>query len=304
MTPTPAFAPDAPWRIDRTRLSILAERPLRDWTVDIVDETGSTNADLMQQLRALPRDIAQRNPPAPVVRVAYAQTAGRGRRGRAWLAEPGNALLMSVGCVLQRPIEGLAGLSLAIGTAVLDALARLPLTPSARPALKWPNDVLLDDGKLAGILIETAWNAPGATAVVIGIGINLHGAEQLAAQVDEANRQSVSTSTLPVSGVGPAALARAWPDANLTDTLAALLDALDAALPRFEAEGFKAFRQRWLDAHAYAGREVMLIDQGQEVTRGVAAGVDESGQLLIDAPEGPRAVATGELTLRLAKVRP
>ncbi|SAK40818.1 biotin--protein ligase [Caballeronia hypogeia] len=291
-----SFAPDAPWRIDRSRLATLAERPARDWTIDIVDETGSTNADLMEQLRALRRDST----PAPTARVAYSQTAGRGRRGRAWLAEPGNALLMSVGCVLKRPIEGLSGLSLAIGTAVLDALARLPLTPSARPALKWPNDVLLDDGKLAGILIETAWNAPGATAVVIGIGMNLHGAEQLAAQVDDANRQSAST----VPGATPAALARAWPDANLTETLAALLNALDAALPRFEAEGFRPFRQRWLDAHAWAGREVALIDQGMEVTRGIASGVDDTGQLQIDAPEGPRTVATGEVTLRLAKERP
>ncbi|WP_244814581.1 biotin--[acetyl-CoA-carboxylase] ligase [Caballeronia sp. Lep1P3] len=303
MTPSPSFAPDAPWRIDRIRLAALAERPAREWNIDIVDETGSTNADLIERLRALPRGAAQDALPAPVVRIAYSQTAGRGRRGRAWLAEPGNALLMSVGYALRRPIEGLAGLSLAVGTAVLDALARLPLSPSARPALKWPNDVLLDDGKLAGILIETAWTAPGVTAVVIGIGINLHGAEQLAAQVDDANRQSSPNGT-GVTGTAPAALARAWPDANLTDTLAALLNALDAALPRFEADGFRAFRQRWLDAHAYAGREVALLDQGQEVTRGIAAGVDDNGQLLIDAPEGPRAVATGELTLRLAKERP
>ncbi|MEZ2350561.1 biotin--[acetyl-CoA-carboxylase] ligase [Caballeronia sp. RCC_10] len=300
MNPSASFAPDAPWRIDRSRLATLAPRPAHDWDIEIVDETGSTNADLIERLRAQPRDNAPADPPAPIVRVAYSQTSGRGRRGRAWLAEPGNALLMSVGYVLRRPIEGLSGLSLAIGVAVLDALARLPLSPSARPALKWPNDVLLDDGKLAGILIETAWTAPGATAVVIGIGINLHGAEHLAAQVDDANRQAASA----VPGTTPASLARAWPGANLTDTLAALLNALDAALPRFEAEGFKPFRQRWTDAHAYAGREVVLLDQGQEITRGVASGVDDSGHLLIDAPEGPRAVATGELSLRLAKERP
>ncbi|KND60915.1 Biotin-protein ligase [Candidatus Burkholderia verschuerenii] len=300
MTPPSSFAPDAPWRIDRTRLAALAERPAHDWTIDIVDETGSTNADLMEHMRALPRERAQVDPPAPIVRVAYLQTAGRGRRGRAWLAEPGNALLMSVGCVIRRPVEGLAGLSLAIGVAVLDALARLPLSASARPALKWPNDVLLDDGKLAGILIETAWNTPSATAVVIGIGTNLHGADQLATQVDDANRQAASA----VPGALPAALSRAWPDANLTDALAALLDSLDAALPRFEAEGFRPFRQRWTDAHAWAGREVALLDQGLEVSRGVATGVDDRGQLMIETPDGPRTIVTGELTLRLARERP
>ncbi|KND54704.1 Biotin-protein ligase [Candidatus Paraburkholderia kirkii] len=296
MNPSSPFAPDAPWHIDHSRLATLAERPARDWTIDIVDETGSTNADLMEQLRALPRDSVA----APTVRIAYSQTAGRGRRGRVWFAEPGNALLMSLGCVLKRPIEGLSGLSLAIGTAVLDALARLPLTPSARPVLKWPNDVLLDDGKLAGILIETAWNTLNATAVVIGIGMNLHGAEQLAARVDDANRLAASAAP----GAGPAALARAWPDTNLTDTLAALLNALDTALPRFETEGFKPFRQHWLDAHAWAGREVALLDQGREVTHGIASGVDDRGQLLVDTPEGPRTVASGKLTLRLAKERP
>ncbi|KNH09966.1 Biotin-protein ligase [Candidatus Burkholderia brachyanthoides] len=300
MTSPTSFAPDAPWRIDRTRLAALAERPARDWTIDIVDETGSTNADLMEQLRALPRERAQFDPPPPAVRVAYLQTAGRGRRGRAWLAEPGNALLMSVGVVLRRPVEGLSGLSLAIGVAVLDALARLPLSPSARPALKWPNDVLLDDGKLAGILIETAWNMPHATAVVIGIGTNLHGEDLLAAQVDDANRQVASAT----SGALPAALARAWSDANLTDALAALLDLLNAALPRFEADGFRPFRQRWTDAHTWAGHEVALLDQGLEVARGIAAGVDDRGQLMIDTPEGPRAIVTGELSLRLAKERP
>ena len=74
----------------------------------------------------------------------------------------------------------------------------LPLSASARLALKWPNDVLIDDGKLAGILIETAWNTPQATAVVIGIGINLHGAAELAAQVDEANR--LGSGNLPAPG--------------------------------------------------------------------------------------------------------
>ncbi len=300
MTPTPSFASDAPWRIDTDRLAMLAERPARDWTIDIVDETGSTNADLMESMRALPRDIVSNDSPAPIARIAYLQTAGRGRRGRAWLAEPGNALLMSVGCMLKRPIEGLSGLSLAIGTAVLDALAHLPLAASARPALKWPNDVLLDDGKLAGILIETAWTTPNATAVVIGIGTNLHGADTLAAQVDDANRRN----TTVVPGSAPAALARAWPDANLTEALAAMLNALDAALPRFEADGFRPFRHRWTDAHAWAGRKVALINQGMEIARGIASGVDDRGQLLIDSPDGARSVATGELTLRLAKEHP
>lgn len=281
-------------------MSLIA-RPVRDWPIEIVDETGSTNADLMAQLKEMPR---QRQSSAidttPSVRVAYLQTAGRGRRGRAWIAQPGNALLFSTACVLPRPLEGLAGLSLAVGTGVLEALNGLPLSASARLALKWPNDILLDDGKLAGILIETAWHTAKVSAVVIGIGINLHGATELAAQLEHDHTRNAG----PVPGNVPASLSRAWPDANLTDTLAAVLNALDATLARFAADGFRPFRQMWLAAHAYAGREVVLLEQGVEVARGMAAGIDDNGQLQIDTPNGMRTAVTGDVSLRLAEQRP
>ncbi|MEK7989159.1 biotin--[acetyl-CoA-carboxylase] ligase, partial [Burkholderia contaminans] len=142
------------------------------------------------RLKALPRKANAL--PAPLVRVAFEQTAGRGRQGRPWFAQPGNALLCSVGCIVPRPVEALGGLSIAIGVALAEGLATLPLDAHTRVALKWPNDLLLtatDDGtprivgKLAGILIETAWTTTDATAVVIGFGINVRGAEAVAAQV-------------------------------------------------------------------------------------------------------------------------
>jgi BirA family biotin operon repressor/biotin-[acetyl-CoA-carboxylase] ligase len=298
-----SFPLDAAWRIDRERLLSLIARPVRDWPIDIVDETGSTNADLMAKLKDMPRTAPSSAASiSPFVRVAYLQTAGRGRRGRAWIAQPGNALLFSTACVLPRPPEGLAGLSLAVGTGVLEALNQLPLSASARLALKWPNDILLDDGKLAGILIETAWHTAKASAVVIGIGINLKGATELAAQLDHDHSRDAAQG--PAPGNVPASLSRAWPDANLTDTLAAVLNALDATLARFAADGFRPFRQAWLAAHAYAGREVVLLEQGVEVARGMAAGIDDHGQLQIDTPNGMRTAVTGDVSLRLAEQRP
>ena len=98
------FPLDAAWRIDRERLEALLARPVRGWPVDIVDDR-ITNADLMAQMKELPRE--RTSALAPLVRVAYSQTAGRGRRGRPWVAQPGNALLFSIACVLPRPIEGL-----------------------------------------------------------------------------------------------------------------------------------------------------------------------------------------------------
>jgi BirA family biotin operon repressor/biotin-[acetyl-CoA-carboxylase] ligase len=336
----PKEVPLGDWRIGRARAAERFAPAVRDWTIEIVDETGSTNADLMARLRNLRRDAAPQRP--PVVRIAYLQTAGRGRRGRPWYAEPGNGLMFSLGCVLPRPLEGLAGLSLAVGTALVEGLRTLPLANPESVALKWPNDVLLDvpqspnppisqapkatsfapkevalghgagdflrpegsglgprgGGKLAGILIETAWSTSLASAVVIGVGINLKGAEAVAAQVDALH----AGGSKEARGTRPAALSQVLGGANLTDTLAAVLNALAGMLERFSSDGFAPFRDRWSAYHAYAGREVVLLEQGAEVARGIALGVDASGQLLLDTPQGVRPVATGDVSLRLAGI--
>ncbi|MEX3916814.1 biotin--[acetyl-CoA-carboxylase] ligase [Paraburkholderia sp. BR10872] len=294
--PTPETPSAGDWRIDRNRAITLFGPAAHDWPIEIVEETGSTNADLMARLKALPqkRDALAR----PIVRVAYLQTAGRGRRGRTWVAQPGDALLFSIGCVLPRPIEGLAGLSLAIGSALVDGLRTLPVTAPGQIALKWPNDVLLEGDKLVGILVETAWTTADATAVVIGIGTNVRGEDALAASVEALNAAGGSAAVVP--GTTPTALSRAWPNANLTDTLAAELNALEAALQRFGAAGFAPFQARWNACHAYAGREVAIYEQGKELLRGTATGVDERGQLLLDTPNGRETVTAGDVSLRLA----
>ena len=141
---------------------------------------------------------------ARAARARRVQTNGRRPAGRPWFAQPGNALLCSVGCIVPRPVEALGGLSIAIGVALAEGLAALPLDAHTRVALKWPNDLLLtatDDGtprivgKLAGILIETAWTSADATAVVIGFGINVRGAEAVAAQVDAARAATRERAT-------------------------------------------------------------------------------------------------------------
>ncbi|MCQ0034177.1 biotin--[acetyl-CoA-carboxylase] ligase [Burkholderia glumae] len=284
-------------RIDPTRARSLPASAPEPWPLDIVEATGSTNADLAAHLKTLPRT---RNAlPRPIVRVAYEQTAGRGRQGRPWFAQPGNALLCSVGCVLPRPVDALAGLSLAVGVALAEGLAALPLARGQRVRLKWPNDLLLVDGdlpvgKLGGILVETVWNTADASALVIGFGINVRGAEAVAAEVAALReRNAALAGALP-----PAALSSASASANLTDTLAAVLDPLATALERFAAGGLAPFAPRWAALHAHAGREVVLLEQGREVARGVAAGIDDSGQLLLDTADGRRAIAAGDVSLR------
>ncbi|WP_028201406.1 biotin--[acetyl-CoA-carboxylase] ligase [Burkholderia pseudomallei] len=297
--------------IDRARVDAHLAPAAREWSIEIVDTTGSTNADLGARLKALPRrrDALA----APIARVAYEQTAGRGRQGRPWFAKPGDALLCSVACVLPRPVGALAGLSLAVGAALAEAFAALPAATGDAPrgdadgarriALKWPNDLLVATGrdgetaivgKLAGVLIETVWNTIDATAVVIGFGVNVRTADAAAAEVDALRARDATLA----GGLPPVALAAVRAGATLTDTFAAALNALAVALPAFAADGLAPFAARWHALHAYAGREVVLLERGAELARGVAVGIDETGQLLLDTPAGRQAIAAGDVSLR------
>jgi len=287
-------------RIDRER-AVALSRAVSSPMLEIVDETASTNTDLMQRMKAMPREGAVAG--VHVVRAAYRQTAGRGRQGRSWQAEPGRALMFSVGCIVPRPLSGLAGLSLAVGAALVERLRALPglaAGDAARIGLKWPNDLLLDGGKLAGILVETAWSTAAATAAVIGVGINVRSDPALDAEL------AAAAAALPEQArpTPPAALSQILPDADLTLTLAAALAGLSAMLDTFSSEGFAGFRARWSACHAYAGREVVLLENGEPFARGTALGVDAAGQLLLETADGIRAIATGDVSLRLAPSTP
>src|SRR5437868_7572727 len=143
--PPPVSTQAAPrWRIDEAQLHGALGEAARDWAIDIVDETGSTNADLLQACRAAPwRDTA-------AVRLAYCQTAGRGRQGRPWQGQAG--LTFSVALPLPLAPAQLSGLSLAVGLALAEALSACDARLAQAITLKWPNDWQVDGRKLAGIL--------------------------------------------------------------------------------------------------------------------------------------------------------
>jgi len=284
----PSHAPER--RIDRTQLSARLTPATQSWSIEIVETTGSTNTDLNERLRA------SRVLDEPLVRVAYLQSAGRGRRGRQWVAQAGDALMFSLAYSIQRPVAELAGLSLAVGTAIMAGLRSLEQQPASEPAqfaLKWPNDILLDGAKLGGVLIETAWSNASNSAVVIGIGLNLHGAQALTEQLE-----ALAAPGLPTHAI--AALDQAFEEPDMTATLAALLNALAEMLARFEKQGFAPFRAAWLADHAYAGQTVVLLENGQEIARGIAESVDAQGLLQIKSADGTlHACAVGDVSLRL-----
>ncbi|VVD72320.1 biotin--[acetyl-CoA-carboxylase] ligase [Pandoraea anhela] len=294
LTGTPARRLDG----DRVRSRLAAG--CRGWQIDVVDTTGSTNLDLLARLR---EDAAC----APIVRAALQQTAGRGQRGRAWQSLPGDSLTFSLAYVMPGGPAELAGLSLATGVAVVEGLSDLPLSAPQALGLKWPNDVLLRGGKLAGILIETVPAGPGRIGVVIGIGVNLRHASDVATRIDDATAAGADTkaSAAPaVPATPPAALETVLVDPDMTSVLIALVQRLAAMLARFAEQRFGAFREDWEAMHAYGGASIRVIEHGRDVLHGVALGVDSQGCLRIATDEGERIVASGEVSVRLLDAPP
>ncbi|GGY80335.1 biotin--[acetyl-CoA-carboxylase] ligase [Pseudoduganella plicata] len=239
--------------------------------IEVVPETGSTNADLLARLPALA---------APVLRIAERQTAGRGRAGRSWLSAPGASLTFSLAWRFQGPLHRMAGLPLAVGVALAETLATLGMPVQ----LKWPNDVMRDGAKLAGILVETQAAADGAIWAVIGCGINLLLPDELEAAV---GRPVASAPWL------------AQMDSNVL--MAKLLSRLAAVLAEFDDTGFAPFTERWNALQGWRGEPVNILDHDVVVQHGCAAGVDDQGRLLLDTPAGLVAVLSGDVSLRLAQ---
>lgn len=243
--------------------------------IEVVAETGSTNADLLA--RVAPGAAAALD--GPLLLVAERQTAGRGRAGRPWLSAPGATLTFSLAWRFKGPLQNMAGLPLAVGVALAETIASLGVPVQ----LKWPNDLMKDGAKLAGILVETQAAPDGAIWAVIGAGVNLLMPDRLEAEI---GRDVASAPWL------------AQMDRN--ELLAALLSRLAAVLAEFDDTGFAAFAERWNRLQAWQGQPVAILDGGRTLHEGTAAGVDANGRLLLDTAQGRVAVLSGDVSLRLA----
>ena len=227
--------------------------------VQWVEETGSTNGDVMR--------LARSGSPDGTVLVADHQTAGRGRAGRTWTAPPGGSLLLSV---LLRPPPHLAGLaSMAMGLAAADAIEA---TASFRPKLKWPNDLVwpgdgtTDDRKLAGILAEAHWPSPDDVAVVVGIGINVNWPSDLPDELAE-----IATAVNHIAG-------------HDVDRELLLVDLLLDLDRRYEQLGSPDLLDAWRSSSATLGRRVR-VELGHETVEGIALDITAEGHLLVDERE-------------------
>jgi BirA family biotin operon repressor/biotin-[acetyl-CoA-carboxylase] ligase len=241
--------------------------------VEVLLETDSTNTRLREQ--------ALDGAPSGTVCLAELQHAGRGRRGRRWVSPFAANLYLSL--LWRSPLgaAALGGLSLATGIAVVRCLQAFGVHGVG---LKWPNDVLAGDAKLAGILIDMAGESAGPCTVVIGVGINVAMQPGPAGPIDQAwtdlrrvtGRQDISRNALA----------------------AGLLDELLPALQAFEAHGLQPFLPDWQRHDLVSGRRVDL-HLHDAVVCGTACGIDAGGALLVDTDSGRRRFTSGEVSVRM-----
>jgi BirA family biotin operon repressor/biotin-[acetyl-CoA-carboxylase] ligase len=227
------------------------------------------------------RQSALDGAPSGSVCVAEMQSAGRGRRNRHWVSPFAASLYLSL---LWRSATGaaeLGGLSLAVGVAIVRSLRGFGIETAG---LKWPNDVLVDGAKLAGILIDVIGESTGPCSVIVGIGINVDIPESAAREIDQhwtdlrrlTGRESLSRNRLA----------------------SIVLDHTFAAIEEFERSGLQPFLEEWNRHDVIQDRQISL-QLPNEVIHGCARGVDSGGALLVDTESGQRRFASGEVSLRI-----
>ena len=227
-------------------------------------ETGSTNDDC--------KALARAGAPEGTVVVTARQRAGRGRLGREWVSPEGGAYVS----VLLRPRlrpELASALAPAVALGIAEGLAALGVTAG----LKWPNDVMMGGGKLAGVLLEMSAELDCVHWVVAGCGVNV---------------------TRPVDAYPGAAYVADAAEATTAEVAAALLEGVARVYREAMAGGFAAVADRYRARHVLSGPAVVRDLSGAVIAEGLIAGVDDRARLLVRGPAGVTAVVAGEVTLR------
>jgi BirA family transcriptional regulator, biotin operon repressor / biotin---[acetyl-CoA-carboxylase] ligase len=246
--------------------------------VQLADVIDSTNSALLNQ--------ALLGAPSGTCLAAEVQTAGRGRRGRAWQSALGASLTFSMLWRFNKGAAELGGLSLAVGVAVARALRALGV--DAR--LKWPNDIVMNDRKLGGILIETQGDMLGPTIAVVGIGLNLRLPDQMKASIDQPVTD-IATETRDAAVTAPA-MSR---NTLLARTLTELVGVLDP----FQQHGFGGLVDAWRALNAHAGRMVE-VNAPDGVYLAKVVDVSPSGALIVERGSVRTQLTAAELSVRLA----
>jgi BirA family biotin operon repressor/biotin-[acetyl-CoA-carboxylase] ligase len=242
-----------------------------------VMQTGSTNVDL-SSLTHEPMGSSQ-------LLGAHHQTAGRGRAGRVWHNTTGQSLTFSCGFETDlKPLQ-LNGLSLALGVGACEALrAQCPANQADRIKLKWPNDLMFDDGKLAGILIETHINAK-RIRIVVGIGLNLTHAQELS---DQLGRPVAALNDF--IGTNPE---------TVTALVSQIASSWHEIVFKYAQQGFLTFMPRFTRLDYLANKPVEVLQYQNRLFEGIAQGIDSQGALQVQNEQGLTAITVGDVSVRI-----
>jgi len=260
----------------RAELCATSQAALR--SLELLFEVDSTNTRLLQ---CVPPPYGQAD-----ACLCELQSAGRGRRGRRWVAPFGSGLAVSLAWSFRDATRDLPALSLAVGVAVTRALARVGAHDIR---LKWPNDLWFRDRKIGGILLELRAEAGGPGHVVIGIGLNVALAPEARTAIEAVDTQGVSVAAVADACEHP-------PSRNRI--AGATLDELLRMLTVFEQEGFAPFREAWSALDALHGRAVRVL-LGERTLMGRAQGIAPDGALCVEVDRSVQRFVSGEVSLRL-----
>lgn len=254
------------------RLTKLANAKLDK--LEVFSSIASTNTHL----------LAQPAPAAGRFRVAVAdhQTSGRGRHDRRWISAPGCSLCLSFSYTFAEMPEQLPALTLAIGVGVVDALQLLGINGVS---LKWPNDIVAQDGKLGGILTEVQSGAGAGVTVVTGIGLNIHVRDKL----DVGSEPTWLLRVVDLDSIHDNPPGREL----LAGTI---IEHLYRTLSSFENSGFAEFADDWRRHDWLRSREI-TVDMADSRIIGIAEGVDDDGALLVDTDNGRVRVISGSIMM-------
>jgi len=262
---------------DTAILSELGPEVVRGLSrLEIHDEIDSTNQALLDDDAPVGGKLT--------VCLAEYQTAGRGRRGRTWIAPSGCCLCFSVGWLYDRVPRDIAALALAAGVVIRRALQE---AAGVTAQLKWPNDLVVDDKKLGGILVELRTGSDGACYVVIGVGINV--------SIEPAELKRIAGWSNGAIDLFTATGGRP-PSRNML--AAKLIQELSLLLPCYRDSGFSSYQAEFLSFDYLRSRQVS-IDNASPPVSGAAAGVDETGALLVDSGDRVERIIAGEVSVKM-----
>ena len=254
-----------------------------NWILESVDQSSSTNDDLMARWRA--RQLWE-----PIARKTITQTSGKGRLGRSWISHPHQALTFSVAYPFKKNISELSGLSLACGLAVIKGISQASGIShedlkKLGLGLKWPNDIFFNGKKLAGMLLEGGQlNSTQSTWIVVGIGINLTANEDLEKSIERPIASLDQLSQLKTID---------------SDVLwLAILKELAEVIELFEQDSFAQFQAEWNSWDVYKNKTCAIIHNEQIQYEGFERGVDDQGHLLIESDNRMQKIISGEVSLK------